>query len=159
MVPQLTVAQNVTLGKSRAQRRDTPDAVSGVIADLKRMGFEMTPSTPVSALSPAERQALTIARSFAFGAKIIALDEPTTSMLEHNAVHVLERVREIVQEREVAVLFVSHKMPEVMRVSDSVVVLRDGKTAFRAEISETSEHEIVQKMVGRELLAFTASTP
>ncbi|GAA1681973.1 sugar ABC transporter ATP-binding protein [Microbacterium lacus] len=159
VVPQLTVAQNVTLGKSRAQRRDTPDAVSGVIADLKRMGFEMTPSTPVSALSPAERQALTIARSFAFGAKIIALDEPTTSMLEHNAVHVLERVREIVQEREVAVLFVSHKMPEVMRVSDSVVVLRDGKTAFRAEISETSEHEIVQKMVGRELLAFTREHP
>jgi len=159
VVPQLTVAQNVTLGKSRAQRRGTPDAVSGVIADLKRMGFETTPSTRVAALSPAERQALTIARSFAFGAKIIALDEPTTSMLEHNAVHVLERVREIVQERDVAVLFVSHKMPEVMRVSDSVVVLRDGKTAFRAEISETSEHEIVQKMVGRELLAFTREHP
>jgi len=80
-------------------------------------------------------------------------------MLEHNAVHVLERVREIVQERNVAVLFVSHKMPEVMRVSDSVVVLRDGRTAFRSPIAETTEHDIVQRMVGRELLGFTREHP
>jgi ribose transport system ATP-binding protein len=159
VVPQLTVAQNVTIGKTRAQRRQVPDAVAGVIADMHRMGFNATASTPVAQLSPAERQALTIARSFAFGAKVIALDEPTTSMLEHNAVHVLERVREIVQERNVAVLFVSHKMPEVMRVSDSVVVLRDGKTAFRSEIGQTTETEIVQKMVGRDLLGFTREHP
>ncbi|WP_248151913.1 sugar ABC transporter ATP-binding protein [Microbacterium aoyamense] len=159
VVPQLTVAQNVTIGKSRAQRKQVPGAVDGVIADMNRMGFETTPSTPVSKLSPAERQALTIARAFAFGAKVIALDEPTTSMLEHNAAQVLERVREIVQERGVAVLFVSHKMPEVMRVSDSVVVLRDGKNAYRAEIAQTSEQEIVQKMVGRELLGFTREHP
>ena len=159
VVPQLTVAQNVTLGKSRAQRRGAPDAVSGVIADMTRMGFETTPATLVSALSPAERQALTIARSFAFGAKVIALDEPTTSMLEQNSTQVLQRVREIVQERGVAVLFVSHKMPEVMSVSDSVVVLRDGKTAFRAEISDTTEQEIVQMMVGRDLLDFTREHP
>lgn len=159
VVPQLSVGQNVTLGKRLSERRATPDAVRGVIADMARMGFHTTATTPVAALSPAERQALTIARSFAFGARIIALDEPTTSMLEHNAVHVLERVREIVQERGVAVLFVSHKMPEVMRVSDSVVVLRDGRTAFRSAISATSEHEIVQKMVGRELLGFSREHP
>lgn len=159
VVPQLTVGQNVTLGKSRAQRRDAPDALANVIADMHRMGFETTLSTPVAALSPAERQALSIARSFAFGAKIIALDEPTTSMLEHNAAQVLGRVREIVQERRVGVLFVSHKMPEVMRVSDTVVVLRDGKTAFRSSIADTTEQEIVQKMVGRELLSFTREHP
>jgi ABC-type sugar transport system ATPase subunit len=159
VVPQLTVGQNVTLGKPRSQRRAVPGAVAGVIADMARMGFHVSHSTVVSALSPAERQALTIARAFAFGAKIIALDEPTTSMLEHNAVHVLERVREIVRERRVAVLFVSHKMPEVMRVSDSVVVLRDGRTAFRAAISETTEQEIVQRMVGRALLEFTREHP
>lgn len=159
VVPQLTVAQNVTLGKSKAARQRVPEAVSGVIADMHRMGFETTAATPVSALSPAERQALTIARAFAFGAKVIALDEPTTSMLEHNATQVLERVREIVQERSVAVLFVSHKMPEVMAVSDSVVVLRDGKTAFRSDIGETTEQEIVQMMVGRDLFGFRRDHP
>lgn len=159
VVPQLTVAQNVTLGKSRAQRRGARDVVDDVREDMRRMGFAVAASAPVSTLSPAERQALTIARAFAFGAKIIALDEPTTSMLEHNAVHVLERVREIVRERNLAVLFVSHKMPEVMKVSDSVVVLRDGKNAFRSEIAQTSDHEIVQQMVGRDLLSFTREHP
>jgi ribose transport system ATP-binding protein len=159
VVPQLSVAQNVLLGRSRAERRSAKSAVAGVLVDMERMGFPTAAGRLVGSMSPAERQALAIARSFAFGAKIIALDEPTTSMLEQNAVHVLERVREIVQERRVAVLFVSHKMPEVMRVSDSVVVLRDGKNAFRSQIADTSEEEIVQKMVGRELLAFTREHP
>ncbi len=80
-------------------------------------------------------------------------------MLEQNATQVLERVREIVRERNVGVLFVSHKMPEVMQVSDSVVVLRDGRTAFRSAIVDTDDDEIVRKMVGRELLAFTREHP
>ena len=159
VVPQLTVAQNVLLGRGRADRKRAKAAVEGVLADMLLMGFPVTASAKVATLSPAERQAMAIARSFAFDARIVALDEPTTSMLEHNAVQVLERVREIVAERQIAVLFVSHKMPEVMRVSDSVVVLRDGRTAFRSTIAETDDKEIVQKMVGRELLSFTREHP
>ena len=159
VVPQLTVAQNVLLGRGRADRKRAKAAVEGVLADMLLMGFPVTASAKVATLSPAERQAMAIARSFAFDARIVALDEPTTSMLEHNAVQVLERVREIVAERQIAVLFVSHKMPEVMRVSDSVVVLRDGRTAFRSTIAATDDKEIVQKMVGRELLSFTREHP
>ncbi|WP_295790846.1 sugar ABC transporter ATP-binding protein [uncultured Microbacterium sp.] len=159
IVPQLTVAQNVFIGRPRAERKNARRVVDGVLADMERMGFPTTAGTPAATLSPAERQSLAIARSFAFGARIIALDEPTTSMLEQNATQVLERVREIVRERNVGVLFVSHKMPEVMQVSDSVVVLRDGRTAFRSAIVDTDDDEIVRKMVGRELLAFTREHP
>lgn len=154
VVPQLTVVQNLLISRTRSQRADDAPHIAKALDDLKRMGFPLSPKATVGTLSPAERHALTIARSFAFGARIVALDEPTTSMLEHNVEQVLDRVREIARDRGVGVLYVSHKMAEVMSVSDTVVVLRDGRVGFRSAISETSETEIIRSMVGRQLLAF-----
>jgi len=158
VVTQLSVAHNLLLGRSRSQRSKDRGHVEKALEDVARMGFPLEAKALVSSLSPAERHALTIARSFAFGARIVALDEPTTSMLEHNVEQVLERVREIARERGVGVLYVSHKMPEVMSVSDSVVVLRDGKVGFSSGISETNEREIINNMVGRQLLSFERKT-
>jgi len=159
VVPQLTVAQNLMLGRSRAQRATMADIVGRALDDVRLMGFPMSPKTRLSTLSPAQRHALTIARAFAFDPKVVALDEPTTSMLEHNVDHVLTRIRDLAHERGVGILYVSHKLPEVMAVSDSVLVLRDGKVAFRSPIGETDQDEIVRRMVGRELLQFTRSHP
>lgn len=159
VVPQLTVAQNILLGRSRAARRTAGPAIEGAIEDMARMGFPVDPGRRMARLSPAERHALTIARAFAFDARVIALDEPTTSMLEHNVEQVLTRVREMARERSLGVLFVSHKMPEVMSVSDSVIVLRDGRVVYRSRIAETSEQEIVRNMVGRALLEFSRAHP
>ncbi|WP_171814548.1 sugar ABC transporter ATP-binding protein [Arthrobacter dokdonensis] len=154
VVPQLTVEHNLLLGRPRSVRRNAKKSIASALEDLEAMGFPLDPGSPVSRLSPAQRHALTIARAFAFDSKIVALDEPTTSMLEHNVEQVLARIREVARERQLGIIYVSHKMPEVMSVSDSVVVLRDGRVAFRSAIAETTEQEIVRKMVGRELLAF-----
>ncbi|WP_051039623.1 sugar ABC transporter ATP-binding protein [Microbacterium sp. B24] len=159
VVPQLTVEQNLLLGKSAAERRTSRDAVAQALADVASMGFPLNPRSPLRRLSPAQRHALTIAKAFAFGAKIVALDEPTTSMLEHNVDAVLSRVRELAHDKGTGVIFVSHKMPEVMKVSDTVVVLRDGRIGYRSPISETSVDEIVRSMVGRELLDFRRAHP
>src|SRR4051812_14012560 len=152
VVPQLTVAQNLMLGRSRAERAEMADIVGRALDDVRLMGFPMSPKARLSTLSPAQRHALTIARAFAFNPKVVALDEPTTSMLEHNVEHVLTRIRDLAHERGVGILYVSHKLPEVMAVSDSVLVLRDGKVAFRSPIGKTDQDEIVRRMVGRELL-------
>jgi ribose transport system ATP-binding protein len=157
VVPQLSVEQNLLLGRSAAQRRAAPGEVRSALDDLRRMGFPLKASTRVSTLSPGQRQALTIARSFAFGARIVALDEPTTSLLETNIVTVLKRVRELAHERGVGIIYVSHKMDEVMEVSDSIVVLRDGKIQFTSETKATTTEEVVRNMVGRQLLAFKRS--
>jgi ribose transport system ATP-binding protein len=154
VVPQLSVRQNLFLGRSRAQRKAAGDDAAQALADMAGMGFPVEPNRLVRDLSPAERHALTIARAFVFGARIVALDEPTTSMLEHNVEEVLSRVREIAHGRGVGVLYVSHKMPEVVSVSDSVVVLRDGRVVFRGRMADTDEQEIVRMMVGRRLLAY-----
>ncbi|MFT7711859.1 sugar ABC transporter ATP-binding protein [Clavibacter tessellarius] len=159
IVPQLTVMQNLLLGRTRRQRATAQADVDRALQDVELMGFPMEARTPVSRLSPAQRHALTIARAFAFDARIVALDEPTTSMLEHNVAGVLTRVREIAHGRGVGVIYVSHKMPEVMSVSDNVVVLRDGRPAYDAPIAETSSEDIVRRMVGRELLSFSRQHP
>jgi ribose transport system ATP-binding protein len=159
IVPQLTVVQNLLLGRTRRQRSEAAGDIERALQDVDRMGFPMDARAPVGTLSPAERHALTIARAFAFDAKIVALDEPTTSMLEHNVEEVLNRVRDIAHHRGVGVIYVSHKMPEVMSVSDTVVVLRDGKPAYDARITETSSGDIVRRMVGRELLSFHRQHP
>ncbi len=154
VVPQLTVEQNLLLGKNAAERKAAAPAVAGALADVAAMGFPLDARTTLSRLSPAQRHALTIARAFAYGASIVALDEPTTSMLEHNVAAVLKRVREMAAERGVGIIYVSHRMPEVMAVSDQVVVLRDGRVAYQSAIGDTSTEEIVRRMVGRELLGF-----
>jgi len=159
IVGQLTVVQNLLLGLNRSQRNSASKDIKQALEDVKQMGFPLKEDTLVSRLSPAQRHALTIARAFAFDAKIVALDEPTTSMLEHNVEEVLRRVREIAHGRGVGVLYVSHKMSEVMKVSDSVIVLRDGKNAFDSRIDATTSDEIVRKMVGRELLSFSRKHP
>jgi ribose transport system ATP-binding protein len=159
IVPQLTVEQNLLLGKTAAERRAATTAVDGALADVAAMGFPLDRGTRLSRLSPAQRHAMTIAKAFASGAKIVALDEPTTSMLEHNVEAVLDRVRHLAHERDIGVIFVSHKMPEVMAVSDRVVVLRDGRVGYESLIADTSTEEIVRNMVGRELLSFRRAHP
>jgi ribose transport system ATP-binding protein len=159
IVPQLTVEQNLLLGKTAAERRAATTAVDGALADVAEMGFPLDRRARLSRLSPAQRHALTIAKAFASGAKIVALDEPTTSMLEHNVAAVLNRVRHLAHERDIGVIFVSHKMPEVMAVSDRVVVLRDGRVGYQSPIADTTTEQIVRNMVGRELLSFRRAHP
>lgn len=158
VVPQLTVERNLLLGRPRSVRKNSKPFVASALHDLQAMGFPLDPRSPVAGLSPAQRHALTIARAFTFDSKIVALDEPTTSMLEHNVEQVLDRIRHVAHERGLGVIYVSHKMPEVMSVSDSVVVLRDGRVAFRSAIAKTTEQEIVRNMVGRELLSFQSKS-
>ena len=159
VVPQLTIEQNLLLGKSGHERRAAGPDIEQAIADVTAMGFPLKRRDVLGRLSPAQRHAFTIAKAFAFGAKIVALDEPTTSMLEHNVEAVLARVRELASQRGVGVIFVSHKMPEVMSVSDRVVVLRDGRVGYVSPIEQTSTDDIVRNMVGRELLGFRRKHP
>ena len=160
IVPQLTVVQNLLLGRTLIQRRKSAAEVAQALGDVAAMGFPLDARARASTLSPAQRQALAIARTFAFSTnKIVALDEPTTSMIEQNVVEVLKRVREVSRARGIGVIYVSHKMHEVMGVSDSVVVLRDGKIRFSNPTNATSTDEVIRNMVGRQLKDFRRRYP
>lgn len=154
-VPELTVAQNMFLGRPirsgglfvarRAQERAAAEA-------LAPLDPSIDPSVPIRTLKVAQRQIVEIARAMMEDAKVLAMDEPTSSLTPAE----FERLAVLIAElaaKGVSIIYVSHKMDEVFRVCDSATILRDGRKVTDVLMSETSESAVIARMVGRELAA------
>ena len=151
--PDLNVAENVTLGaeatrlgvvKAGAARRLAHEA-------LAKMGYpDLDAATPVRRLSPATRQIVEIARAVALESRVVILDEPTSS-LGRADVEALFKVMEVLRASGKAVLFISHFLDEVRRVSDVATVLRDGVQVGVHPARTLGDDEIVKLMVGRSI--------
>ena len=155
-VPHLTVAQNMFLGHSltrfggmivdrREQERRAAEA-------LVMIDPSIDPSVPISTLKVAQRQVVEIARALLDKAKIIAMDEPTSSLTPSE----FERLAEIIERLAasgVSIIYVSHKMDEVFRVCQRATVMRDGKVVGMVDLKESATADVIAMMVGRELLA------
>ncbi|RUM06024.1 sugar ABC transporter ATP-binding protein [Rhizobium chutanense] len=155
-VPHLTVAQNMFLGHSLT-------TLSGIIVDrreqerraaeaLAMIDPAIDPSAPISSLKVAQRQVVEIARALLDKAKIVAMDEPTSSLTPSE----FERLAEVIERLAaggVSIIYVSHKMDEVFRVCRRATVMRDGKVVRAGvDLQKTAPDEVVAMMVGRELL-------
>lgn len=154
-VPELTVAQNMFLGRPirsgglfvarRAQERAAAEA-------LAPLDPSIDPSVPIRTLKVAQRQIVEIARAMMEDAKVLAMDEPTSSLTPAE----FERLAVLIAElaaKGVSIIYVSHKMDEVFRVCDTATILRDGRKVTDVVMSETSESAVIARMVGRELAA------
>jgi ribose transport system ATP-binding protein len=122
---------------------------------LKRLGMEVSPSTLLGTLSTAHQQMVEIARALSQNARILIMDEPTSSL----TVSETERLIGVIQDLRasgVGIIYISHRLTEVERLADRVVVLRDGRNAGELKRSEIHRDRMVQLMVGRDLGAFYA---
>jgi ABC-type sugar transport system ATPase subunit len=160
IVPHVSVAENVYLGAlPRKAGRGLDRAVLGrrVRADLRRLGFEsvIDPNTLGSRLTAAQRQLVEILRALTTDAKVIAFDEPTSSLSEHEVEALFTLIRRL-REDGLAVIYVSHRLQEIFQLADRIAVLRDGGLVGVREAAETDENEIVRMMVGRDLSAMFA---
>lgn len=117
---------------------------------LARVGLHLDPETPVSALSQHECQLVEIAKALGSNPKILVMDEPT-SALTHDDVEILLAIMRRLKEQGLAIVFISHHLPEVFQIADRATVLRDGKLAGVREVDWNALHEIVRLVVGREL--------
>lgn len=120
------------------------------VALLKELGISMDPSADTKKLSVGQQQMLMIARALASNPKILILDEPTTSLSETD-VQSLFRVVRMLKERGVAIIFVTHKMAEIMELTDSLTVMRDGKNVGYYSREEYDQSKIIEDMIGRKL--------
>jgi L-arabinose transport system ATP-binding protein len=155
IVPHVSVGENVYLGSlpRRAGRLvDRAALRERMRADLARLGFDrdLDPDTLGAKLTAAQRQLVEIMRALTTDAKVIAFDEPTSSLSEHETESLFALIGRL-RERGLAVIYVSHRMQEIFRLADRVAVLRDGAVAGVRPTGETTDREIVKMMVGRDL--------
>ncbi|OIJ93613.1 sugar ABC transporter ATP-binding protein [Streptomyces colonosanans] len=155
IIPHVSVAENVyagTLPRRAGRRLDRAELARRIRADLARLGFEkvLDPDLLGSQLTPAQRQLVEILRALTGEAKVIAFDEPTSSLSEHEAEALFALIGRLRAEG-IAVIYVSHRMKEIFQLADRVAVLRDGGVADVVDAASTDEGEVVRLMVGRDL--------
>jgi ABC-type sugar transport system ATPase subunit len=154
IVPHVSVAENVYVGSlpARAHRFDRKALLARVREDIDRFGFTgvLDATTIGNRLSPAQRQLVEVLRALVSDVRVIAFDEPTSSLSEHEVDALFALVGRL-RERGVAVMYVSHRMKEIFDIADRVAVLRDGALVGERAVPETDEAELVRMMVGRDL--------
>jgi simple sugar transport system ATP-binding protein len=152
LVPTLTVAQNVALGlKSSREPVTDLDKISARVAELSQAyGLKVDPECYVWQLSVGEQQRVEIIKALYRGASLIILDEPTAVLTPQEVNDLFVTLRRMVSEGH-ALVFISHKLHEVMAISDRVTVLRDGKVIGTQTSAGITRNELVRMMVGREM--------
>lgn len=153
LVEPFTVAENMLLGREGQGTWLETDAVEREVAALgERFGLEVDPRARIWQLSVGEQQRVEILRALFRGARILVLDEPTAVLTPQEATGLIRTLRGMAAEG-FCVVFISHKLDEVLAVADRVTVLRRGKTVATVEARETDRHTLARLMVGRELAA------
>ena len=159
LVPFRSVAENIFLG--REPRRfgliDWSAVHAGASALLGRFGIAVNVRRPLMSYSTAIQQMVAIARALSFKARLVVMDEPTSSLDEREVAVLFGVIRQLRQEG-VAVLFVSHKLDELFAVCDRITVMRDGRTVLACPMTAVSKLDLVSAMLGRAQVAVGKET-
>lgn len=153
--PNLDVAANVFLGREPRKGGflnliDRAKIEADTAALLQRLGVDVAPRTSLGALSIAQQQMVEIAKALSLNARLIIMDEPTSSLTLTETNRLLAVVKDL-RAQGVSIIYISHRLGEVLEIADRVVVLRDGANAGTLTREEISHERIVQLMVGRAL--------
>ncbi len=150
VIDHLTVAQNLALGREHVRSGfvDRKGERIRATISLNALGVSLHPDRQGSSLRIAEKQLIEIARALEGDARVLIMDEPTASLGDREVDRLFEVVRSL-RDRGIAIVYISHKLDEVFRISDRVTVLRDGRTMGTVQTAETSSDELMSMMVGR----------
>ncbi|MEQ4451735.1 L-arabinose ABC transporter ATP-binding protein AraG [Kosakonia sp. YIM B13605] len=153
LVPEMTVAENIYLGqlphKSGIVNRSLLNYEAGL--QLQHLGLDIDPQTPLKYLSIGQWQMVEIAKALARNAKVIAFDEPTSSLSAREIDNLFRVIRELRKEGRV-ILYVSHRMEEIFALSDAITVFKDGRYVRTfTDMQQVNHDQLVKAMVGREL--------
>ena len=156
VIPDLTIAENIFLGRE-------PKTPLGLIDKqkmnqeagklLESLGMQINPKTFIRKLANGDKQMVEIARAVSQNSSMVIMDEPTSSLSEKE-VGALFKVIKSLKEENVAVIYISHRLKEIREIGDDITILRDGKVVVTLPLSQISEEEMINKMVGREMKQF-----
>ena len=160
VLPNLSIWENIFVGHAPKKGLfiDRDFAQKRTAELLRRVDLNINPNTEARYLSTAQKQMVEILRAIAFDAKIVVMDEPTSSLTRRET-DVLFRIIRSLKEQNIGIIYISHRMEEIMELADCVTVLRDGRLVGSLDRSEMTEHRIISMMVGRELNEIFAKRP
>jgi inositol transport system ATP-binding protein len=150
LIPTMTLAENMFLGREpgrgpfiswKRMREATAEA-------LGRLGLDLDPMMPVSDLSVGEQQMVEIARALSMESRIIIMDEPTSALTEHEVDRLFRIIAEL-KKRGISIVYVTHRLQEVMQICDRVTVLRDGAHVGGGKVGDLGIDDFIRMMVGR----------
>jgi D-xylose transport system ATP-binding protein len=152
LVKEMTIGENIFLGREPHRfgviRWDEVYSRAGKL--LKELNLDLDPRTPLGHLGIGQQQMVEIAKALSQEARILVLDEPTAALTDaevESLFHILKQLRS----RGVAMVYISHKLDEVFRISDRITVLRDGRTVGSDRTAALDEARVISRMVGREV--------
>jgi galactofuranose transport system ATP-binding protein len=152
LVPFRSVSENIFMG--REPRRfgliDWPRMNREAAAILKRIGIDVDVTRPLLDLNVAVQQMVAIARAVSFDARLVVMDEPTSSLDEREVATLFDVIRQLKRDG-VSVIFVSHRLDDLFAVCDRVTIMRDGQTVEERAIADITRLELVASMLGRDL--------
>jgi len=158
LAPHRSVAENIFLAREPRnwlglvdRRKMHADAV----AVLKRFNLDIDVDRPLEDFGAATRQMVAIARGVTQNARLVIMDEPTSSLDEREVAVLFDTIRTLKAD-DVATIFISHRLDELYAICDRVTIMRDGRTVATSAMNEISKIELVRSMLGKELTAFTA---
>ena len=153
LIPQLTVAENIFLGResvivSGLINRDEMRTKAGAI--MSELGVNINPDSAVTSLGVAEQQMVEVAKALSMDARILIMDEPTSALTEKEIGGLFRMIRRLKQ-KSVSVIYISHRMEELFEIGDRVTVLRDGRYIATRNIADVDTAGLIRMMVDREL--------
>jgi D-allose transport system ATP-binding protein len=156
VINELSIAENIFVGKLPYRRIAGIKTVNYSLMNstarqlLEKIGLKKDPSTLVKDISISEKQQVEIAKALASNAKIIIMDEPTSSLSIDETDNLFRIIKQL-REEGIGIIYISHKLDEIKRIGDRITVLKDGKYVATRNAAETEVKDMVSLMVGREL--------
>lgn len=154
LIPELTIAENIFLGNEQAKNGiiNWNSTIVETRELLQKVGLKIDPQEQIKNIGVGQQQLVEIAKALSKKVKLLILDEPTAALNEEDSENLLKLLLEF-KEQGMTSILISHKLKELLRVSDSITVLRDGKTIDTYDIKEhgITENRIIKDMVGRDL--------
>jgi rhamnose transport system ATP-binding protein len=152
LFPDLDIAENIFVGRqpTRAGRVDWQQMYAAARTLLQQLGVTLDPRTKARELSVAQQQMVEIARSLSLNARVLIMDEPTSSLTQREVDEMFTIVRQL-REAGTAILFISHRLEELFAIADRVTTLRDGAYVGTRPMESVTSAELIQMMVGRNL--------
>ncbi|SDM62974.1 sugar ABC transporter ATP-binding protein [Acetanaerobacterium elongatum] len=160
LVPYLSVAENIFLGREPRQKNGLVD-FSLICSETQRIlnefGLALRPEAKIAELTIAQQQMVEIVKAISTNAKIIVMDEPTSSIADKEVDSLFENIRRLTQ-KGIGIIYISHRMSELQQIADRVTVMRDGEYIGTCAVKDTDNEKLIAMMVGRTMTNYYTRT-